>query len=426
MNPDPLQHDPALVDACPVPDDPRVVQALDEYVAAIEAGRKPSRTAFLAAHADVAEALAKCLDGLEFIEKVSPQLQETALPPVESAAAAPSTGTLGDYRLVREVGRGGMGIVYEAEQISLGRHVALKVLPFASTLDPRQLQRFKNEAHAAAQLQHPNIVPVFATGCERGVHYYAMQFVDGQTLADLIGGMREALRTTGDGPQSGNEPSATALAEAIIEIRTPAVNIDTPQPHATAIDADSANRSPAHFRTVAQIGIQAAEALEHAHQLGIIHRDIKPANLLMENAPGCHGSPVAPHSAPLRVWITDFGLAHCQSQVGPTMTGDLVGTLRYMSPEQAFAKRVIVDQRTDVYSLGATLYELLTLEPAFGGDDRQELLRQIAFAPPAAPTQQQCPGRVRDHRSESAGEEPGRSLWHGPGDGRRSAPLSQR
>jgi len=129
--------------------------------------------------------------------------------------------------------------------------------------------------------------------------------------------------------------------------------------------------SPAYFRTAANLGVQAALALEHAHQLGVVHRDIKPANLLLDG----RGN----------LWITDFGLAHCQSQAGLTMTGDLVGTLRYMSPEQALAQRVVIDHRTDIYSLGATLYELLTLEPLFEGSDRQELLRQIAFDEPKPP-----------------------------------------
>src|SRR5205085_9367761 len=135
-----------------------------------------------------------------------------------------------------------------------------------------------------------------------------------------------------------------------------------------AHSTERSTRSPAYFRTVASLGVQAAEALEHAHEQGVVHRDIKPANLLVDG----RGN----------LWITDFGLAYCQSQAGLTMTGDLIGTLRYMSPEQALAKRVPVDQRTDLYSLGATLYELLTLQPAFDGADREELLRQIALEEP--------------------------------------------
>src|SRR5438552_4435355 len=149
-------------------------------------------------------------------------------------------------------------------------------------------------------------------------------------------------------------------------------------PPVGGLSTEHSIRRPAHFQMVARLGVQAAEALEHAHQLGIVHRDIKPANLLIEGEPGALATGV-------RLWITDFGLAHCQSQAGLTMTGDLVGTLRYMSPEQALAKRVVVDHRTDIYSLGVTLYELLTLEPAFDGHDRQELLRQIAFDEPRRP-----------------------------------------
>jgi serine/threonine-protein kinase len=122
---------------------------------------------------------------------------------------------------------------------------------------------------------------------------------------------------------------------------------------------------------VATWGVQAAEALEHAHDQGVIHRDIKPANLLIDERG--------------HLWITDFGLAHGQSETRRTLTGDLLGTLRYMSPEQALAKRVLVDHRTDIYSLGATLYELLTLQPAFDGPDRQEILRKIAFDDPRQP-----------------------------------------
>jgi serine/threonine protein kinase len=290
--------------------------------------------------------------------------------------SAPETNVLGDFRIIREIGRGGMGVVYEAEQISLGRGIALKVLPFASTLDPRQLQRFRNEAHAAAQLHHTNIVPVFATGCERSVHFYAMQFIEGHTLAHVVNELAKAKETNGRATESTERALHTATS---------------------SLCSLCLYGSKDYFKMITYLGIQAAEALEYAHQMGIIHRDIKPANLLLENSsthaptPGANATRLAPDHSPLtthhslRIWITDFGLAHCQSQAGITMTGDLIGTLRYMSPEQALAKRVVVDHRTDIYSLGATLYELLTLQPAFPGDDRQQLLRQIAFDEPRPP-----------------------------------------
>jgi tetratricopeptide (TPR) repeat protein len=331
--------------------------------------------------------------------------QETPPPAQDLSDAAqqsPPAGTepdpreLGDFRILREVGKGGMGVVYEAEQLSLGRRVALKVLPFAATLDPRQLQRFKNEAQAAAGLHHTNIVPVHFVGCERGVHFYAMQFIDGRTLAGVIAELRRLAGRDQGGPEAS--PVLSVAAEALVRGQTipephPANDqgptIAEPKPRRTdfksvppgtsagetsvkaATSLGRSLRSPAYFQSVARLGVQAAAALEHAHQLGVIHRDIKPGNLLLDG----RGN----------LWVTDFGLAHCQSQAGLTMTGDLVGTLRYMSPEQALAKRGVVDHRTDIYSLGATLYELLTLEPAFAGSDREELLRQIAFEEPKAP-----------------------------------------
>jgi tetratricopeptide (TPR) repeat protein len=247
-----------------------------------------------------------------------------------------------------------MGIVYEAVQVSLRRRVALKVLPLAATLDPRQLQRFHNEARAAAGLHHSNIVPVHAVGCERGTHYYAMQFIDGHTLAETI----RQLRQAGGAPEARTTPYQAADTEAVARQNT--------------LTTEHGKRGQAYFRRVAELGVQAAEALDHAHQMGIVHRDIKPANLMVDGAG--------------RLWVTDFGLAQVQQgEAGLTLSGDLVGTLRYMSPEQALARRVVIDHRTDVYSLGATLYELLALRPVFAGTDRQELLRQIAFEEPTAP-----------------------------------------
>src|SRR5205823_8700334 len=137
----------------------------------------------------------------DLLVKALTMLQLVRGPALDLDDPAEALGRLGDFRLIREVGRGGMGVVYEAEQISLGRRVALKVLPFASALDARQRQRFENEARSAAQLHHTNIVPVYAVGSERGVHYYAMQFIDGRTLADLIRDLRRAagLEPVADG-----------------------------------------------------------------------------------------------------------------------------------------------------------------------------------------------------------------------------------
>jgi serine/threonine protein kinase/WD40 repeat protein/Tfp pilus assembly protein PilF len=367
-------------------DDSRVIRALHEYQAALKAGQKPNRQGFQGRYPEIAEALAECLDGLEFVRALAPHLSQAggdllpAAPP--SAVDIHPEGPLGDYRLVREIGRGGMGVVYEAVQISLGRRVALKVLPFAAALDARQLQRFKNEAQAAAHLHHTNIVPVYGVGCERGVHYYAMQFIDGQTLAAMITELRTlAGRDSADG--AGVTTAAEALAAELASgrwappggrIANPSYSgpaAETASPPVATLSGARSSRSPAYFRTVAGLGVQAATALEHAHGMGVVHRDVKPANLLLDG----RGN----------LWVTDFGLAHCQSQAGLTMTGDLVGTLRYMSPEQALAQRVGTDHRTDVYSLGVTLYELLTLEPVFDGRDRQELLRQIAFDEPRLP-----------------------------------------
>jgi serine/threonine protein kinase len=342
---------------------------VEEFTNRLQAGEAVDVEEAIAAHPEHAEQLRQLIPALRVLRDLSVSAAR------HKAAAASEgvigSGTLGDFRILREVGRGGMGVVYEAEQISLGRRVALKVLPFASTLDPKQLQRFKNEAQAAAGLHHTNIVPVFATGSERGVHFYAMQFIEGQTLAQMIAELRQPSE-----PRAHSEPRPSGSGEQLSDETT----AYAPPPDGRGADAtpplavfstERSTKSPDYFRSVAQLGVQAAEALEHAHQLGIVHRDIKPGNLLVD--------------ARGQLWITDFGLAQVQGGTNLTMSGDLLGTLRYMSPEQALAKRVAIDHRTDIYSLGVTLYELLTLEPAFGGRDRQELLRQIAFEEPKTP-----------------------------------------
>ncbi len=310
-------------------DDPRVLQAARDYLADLEAGRRPDRRAYEARHPGLAVAVAECLDGVELAHGLGAMRG----PPAASQFA---TLPLGDFQIVRELGRGGMGVVYEATQLSLGRRVALKVLPFAAALDAKQLQRFRTESHAAAQLHHANIVPVYAVGCERGTHYYAMQLIDGQPLDATL---RDA------------DPTASTQA-----------------PGSPTRPATSAERKATHG-VAARVACQVAEALDYAHEAGVVHRDIKPGNLLLDGAG--------------RVWVTDFGLAQLTAEAGGlTRTGDVFGTLRYMSPEQASGRRGEVDHRTDIYSLGATLYELLTRRPIFPSTDRQVLLHQILHEEP--------------------------------------------
>jgi len=291
----------------------------------------------------------------------------------------PPSRQLGDYRIVRQIGRGGMGVVFEAEQVSLRRRVAVKVLPTSATWDDRRLRRFQHEAQAAAKLHHPNIVPVYTVGCEQGVHYFAMQFLDGHTLADLIASMKlvdrdHAIAVAGlSALLSGDQ--ATCAANDVREL--PASGETTPARVKDKFTAGSGRalasaRSTGHFfRFAASLGIQAAGALEHAHEHSIVHRDIKPSNLLVE--------------PPGHLWVTDFGIARFPGDADLTNSGDMPGTARYMSPEQAQAHGSAVDHRSDIYSLGVTLYELLTLVPAVDGKTNEEILRQLAQAEPRRP-----------------------------------------
>lgn len=381
----------------------RLNEVLLDYVETIERGGFRDPAELLAAHPDLADDLSTFFAGRRLMERMaSPSLFAAALP--ERSATDPSLGDeggghvgvpsgpaergelgrIGDFRLVREVGRGGMGVVYEAEQISLRRRVALKVLPFAATFDSRQLQRFRNEAQAAAQLHHTAVVPIYAVGVESGVHYYAMQFIDGQSLAELIEGLRRINREIDakngrDVPDVAESLAPSELSQTIdypaarrFEYRSASGPTSTVAAATlSVISREQHSRSRRYFERIAGLGVQAAEGLEHAHQVGVVHRDVKPANLLLD----ARGD----------LWVTDFGLALFRSDPGPTITGELVGTIRFMSPEQAMGTKGLVDHRTDVYSLGITLYEMLTLNPAFEGRDRHELLRQIAQQEPRPP-----------------------------------------
>jgi serine/threonine protein kinase len=283
----------------------------------LERGEAVAPEELLNRHADVADQLRGYLSGLQLFHRA---VADPTTPLKVGAFGQELRGELGDFHVLREIGRGGMGVVYEAEQISLGRHVALKVLPFAGAIDEKQITRFKNEAQAAAQVDHPNIVPVFAIGENYGIHYFAMQLIVGQSLSQTLAELRSAT--------SESERPATPS-------------------RSTIRGSDTSD----HVRAVARLGLQAAEALHAAHEIGVVHRDVKPSNLLLDEKG--------------KLWVTDFGVARCKTSASLTEEGQALGTMRYMSPEQAQGHVALVDHRTDVYSLGVTLYEMATLHHPF-------------------------------------------------------------
>ncbi|HTU91854.1 MAG TPA: serine/threonine-protein kinase [Gemmataceae bacterium] len=293
---------------------------------------------------------------------------------------------LGDFRILREIGRGGMGVVYEAEQESLGRRVALKVLPPQALLDPRYHKRFQREAKAAAKLHHTNIVPVFGVGEHEGTCYYVMQFISGLGLDNVLIELKRQRQASGVAsaprvsalPQTQTyqgeaELSALDVARSLMlgaQDGAATVREQTPEPplpHGRGSELLSESGSH-YWRSVARIGMQVAEALDYAGSQGILHRDIKPSNLLLDT----RGN----------VWVTDFGLAKAGAEENLTHTGDVIGTLRYMAPERFEGRS---DLRGDIYSLGLTLYELLTLQPAFGEKDRSKLIHQVTTLEPTPP-----------------------------------------
>ena len=347
--------------------------AMEEYLEQLELGATPDRNAIIQKHPKLASELDSCLKGIDFVHQLGLTGNGVA-GEIQAPETIQPTATIGDYRIICEIGRGGMGVVYKAEQLSLGRSVALKVLPFAAVLDHKQIQRFKNEARAAGTLDHPNIVPVISVGQDRGVYHYAMSLIEGQSLAEVISELKPPVpsprqEAAASGQTGSGERARSPKATRRGEVRGP--DFDTAKIVQAALSTERSRNKHAFYRIVATLGIQAAEALHHAHERGVVHRDVKPGNLLLD--------------ATGKLWVTDFGLAHLESAVGMTMTGDVMGTIRYMSPEQALAKRSLIDHRTDIYSLGVTLYELLTFHVPFEGNDHQELLQHIAFNEPKSP-----------------------------------------
>jgi serine/threonine protein kinase len=305
--------------------------------------------------------------------------------PISSAAEQPpgppsaAPRRLGDFEILEEIGRGGMGVVYRARQISLNRVVALKVLAGAALGSSRAAARFQNEALAAARLHHTNIVPIYAQGCEQGFFFYAMELIEGRPLSQVLredpalspltgsprsgAAVRSALsldvhETGGESPARGNVPGSVGdrgVASGAISGCGPTARL----------------RTPRDFMRIARLVAEVADGLAHAHRQGIIHRDIKPQNLLLGRDDHLH--------------ITDFGLARLLDEPGLTLSTELVGTPAYMAPEQVSQARGAIDHRTDIYALGVTLYALLTLRRPFEGQTYDQIISQVLHREPTPP-----------------------------------------
>jgi len=329
-----------------------------EYMERLRQGQCPSIEEYTARHPGLAEEIRDLFPTIAVTEQLKSRQARSSGGRAALGAARPER--LGDFRLIREIGRGGMGVVFEAEQESLRRRVAVKVLPRQVLLDEKQLRRFEREARIAANLHHTNIVEVFGVGEQDGFHYYVMQYIRGVGLDAVIPLLAKRVCSQGSiGEESAPAPATLAVPEDSI----------TEAAVSQLLGGEAGRRAdgrlgPQYWESVARIGLQAAGALNYAHKQGTLHRDIKPANLLLD-----------PQGT---VWLADFGLAKAAQSEDVSLSNDVVGTLRYMAPEQF---RGNTDHRSDIYSLGLTLYELLTLRPAYEEADPNRLIQRITQEP---------------------------------------------
>ncbi len=404
-----------------------------EFLERSRKGQRPPLREYTDRHPELADKIREVFPAMAMMENIA-VADETVEETCEESKGQerPLLRHFGDYRVIREIGRGGMGVVYEAEQVSLGRHVALKVLPHKAMTDPRTKKRFEREAKAAAKLHHTNIVPVFGVGEHDGLPYYAMQFIQGMGLDKVIEELARLQHRSRNGGAKGENPldespalegTARSIARSLMTGTFRADSVDVapnePEPsfqtnltidgspgtaHGTSGNASGVGERPevssassfvlgshdgsgankegkkGYWHRVAGVGFQIALALEYAHGQGTLHRDIKPSNLLLDT----RGT----------VWVADFGLAKAagENEDNLTDTGDILGTLRYMPPE---AFEGTSDARGDLYSLGLTLYELIAGQPAFALRDRNKLIKLVTTGMPE-PLGRVCLGVPRD------------------------------
>ena len=324
-----------------------VDQIIAEYVDRKQSGEAPAVEEYCAQHPGHAEEIRSLLlivDQVDDIPANSEASKEFA--PVDGE---PCPEKIAGYQVIREIGRGGMGVVYEAEHAALGRRVALKVLPKRLSQDAQSVARFLREGREIAKMHHSNIVPLFEVGEADGRFFLVMQLIEGQSLDVVIRKLAEQSDQAADSSTRERGKSSGTLANASHTLAD-----------ASGFRNSSSTNRQGKYRDIARLGAQAADALAYAHQRGTIHRDLKPSNLILDKS-GV-------------IWLTDFGLAKSDGDE-LTQTGDYVGTLRYMSPERFKGQ---CDAIADVYGLGLTLYELLTLQPAYDSSDRLNTIRKIS------------------------------------------------
>ncbi len=317
----------------------RVVALLDQYLVELENGGHPTVESIVAKYPELAGPLRSSLESIRLLNRAH-SASDDSHPPGPDILTWTHPKNFGGFEIGRELGRGAMGVVYSAKWESTGSEVAIKFLESQGVHDQGCIERFRREARAAESLNHPSIVPVYHIGCDQGRNYYTMKLIDGASLSQTI------------------------------DIAFRHSNV-TSIPASESASRNAPSVPDAYYASLAKEMAKVADALHAAHTMGVIHRDIKPSNLLMDSTG--------------HIWITDFGLAHVEDGLNLTYSGDIIGTFQYMSPEQASGKRELVDCRSDIYSLGATLYELFTGHAPYSGMDRAGILHRIQTVEPLRP-----------------------------------------
>ncbi len=335
------------LDGFPTDLDPRRVRSrvqievlASEYAEKARQGQNPSLDSYIERYPEMAEEIRQLFPMVAALEQWKSDRESEVL-----RAQLPDQfklKQLGDCRIVREIGRGGMGVVFEAVEGSIERHVAVKLLPWRISMVPHRQERFEREAQTIAKLRHANIVPIFRFGRHDDYAYYVMQYVESVNLGHIIGALSERQQVS-----------------PALEIRNETGSTDEPTDQSSG---NSARKGLKHdsWKAFARIGLQVAQALRHAHRKGVLHNDVKPGNLLIDAAG--------------KVFVTDFGLAEPINPESSEVDESVNGTLRYMAPERFLG---ICDETSDVYSLGITLFELVTQQLAFDTESRVGLINAI-------------------------------------------------